>query len=163
MMASTSVAKEEGQYHAATVASFLINKAIDNGRPLTQLQLQKIIVIAHGYCLALLDTPLVKESIEAWRYGPVIPQIYATLKQYGRKPITSKIYLPEPVNEQDPVIQVLQQILNRYGDLTAGQLISLTHGPKTPWTQFYTPGQNNTIPDYAIKTHYQELIAHANA
>ena len=72
-------------YDAATVANRFIELAeSDSGRRLTPMQLIKLTYIAHGFSLAIKNRPLLDESVEAWRYGPVIPSLYRKLKSYGR-------------------------------------------------------------------------------
>lgn len=60
------------------VADYFITNAVGS---LTPLQVIKMVYIAHGYSLALLDEPLVEEAVEAWRYGPVLPSVYHTVKK----------------------------------------------------------------------------------
>ena len=44
--------------------------------------------ISHDYTLALTDQKLFSDSVEAWKYGPVIPNIYQEFKHYGGGEIT---------------------------------------------------------------------------
>jgi uncharacterized phage-associated protein len=78
-------------YDARTVANEFLRLARDRGHELTNMQLQKLVYIAHGYTLAILHEPLVRQDIEAWRYGPVIKDLYQVLRQYGSGFVTDLI------------------------------------------------------------------------
>ncbi len=59
-------------FAARQVANWFIERAAQEGEYLTQLKLQKLVYMAHGWNLALLGKPLISENIEAWKWGPVI-------------------------------------------------------------------------------------------
>ncbi|MGY9054392.1 MAG: hypothetical protein ACKVGZ_02095, partial [Alphaproteobacteria bacterium] len=53
----------------------------------------------------------------------------------------------------------LDDVFEKYGQLSAFQLSSLTHRAGTPWEQVYREGLLNTeIPDSKIKEHYMEKL-----
>jgi uncharacterized phage-associated protein len=58
---------------AHTVANRFLELAEAEGRSLTPLQLMKLVYIAHGWMLGIHQRPLIKDHIEAWKLGPVIP------------------------------------------------------------------------------------------
>src|SRR5690606_31455479 len=70
-----------------TVADDILRVAKAQGRALTPLQLMKLTYIAHGYALGSGVGDLFNSRIEAWKYGPVIPDLYHATKSYGRDPI----------------------------------------------------------------------------
>ncbi|MCY4000360.1 MAG: DUF4065 domain-containing protein, partial [Bacteroidetes bacterium] len=61
--------------------------ASHSGRNLTPMQLIKLSYIAHGWTLGISGEPLFNDTVEAWRYGPVVPDIYHTYKEFGHSPI----------------------------------------------------------------------------
>jgi uncharacterized phage-associated protein len=117
-----------GTYRAATVANYLLDLAEANGRKLTPLQLLKLVYISHGWSLGLRDKPLIHEAVEAWKYGPVIPDLYHELKQYGSAPITGKVSAPfwnsrEELSPEDKAF--VQGVFAKYGQLNGIQLSHL--------------------------------------
>ena len=53
----------------------------------------KRVYIAHGFSLAINKESLLDkrfDKVEAWKYGPVIPSVYHSFKQYKADPITEK-------------------------------------------------------------------------
>lgn len=146
---------------------------------LTPLQVIKMVYIAHGYTLALLDEPLVGEPVEAWRYGPVVPSVYHSAKKYGGSEIDELLYSGIRINDAEgmktikrffddriPPQQraILDGVLEGYGRFTGIELTRMTHGDGTPWSQYYRPDvMGQQIPNAVIKSHYKELIDHRAA
>ena len=65
-------------YNVIQVANWLIEKAnnTENGDFITNLKLQKLLYYLQGYYLAVFEKPLFDVEIEAWQYGPVVPNAY---------------------------------------------------------------------------------------
>lgn len=150
-------------YNAATIANHFIELAGEQGKKLTPMQLIKLAYIAHGFSLAIYKRPLLNESVEAWRYGPVVPSLYRRLKSYGSSevsaPISTTIFgRNESLDEEDR--QLLDTVFQKYGKFNGVQLSHLTHRPGTPWAEAYTPGEYGTpIDDAQIKVHYATLLS----
>lgn len=164
---------------ARAVANYFLEKAKEQGKSLTPMQLVKLVYIAHGWRLAWYDHPLIGDDVEAWRYGPVIASVYHAFKKYGRDPIVrptygeydlvidiglvdpnDKVIKPKPIAQRfsSDEKRVMDEILRTYGKLTGLQLSKLTHEPGSPWEQAYRPGGGNrVIGNDIIKTHFLEL------
>ncbi|QZN99150.1 Panacea domain-containing protein [Chenggangzhangella methanolivorans] len=54
---------------------------------LSNLEIQKILYLAHMYHLGRTGQPLINEAFEAWDYGPVVPEVYGRAKGTGSAPI----------------------------------------------------------------------------
>lgn len=164
---------------AATVANYFIDKAAESGTGLTMLQLIKLVYIAHGWSLAALDRGVIgDEQIQAWRHGPVIPSLYHEFKRFGRSIITRKatdfIFSNEndqqdlfTVNSTEPSVDpsdsdlvfILDYVWAVYKQYSAGDLVSMTHQPGSPWSQCYSNDQQNRIiDDETIKHYYKDKI-----
>jgi uncharacterized phage-associated protein len=165
-------------YDARAVANEFLKRAKDQGKSLTPMQLVKLVYIAHGYSLALNNEPLIDSEVEAWKYGPVVPQVYRAFKSYGSDPVTGyaldyslqfdQIYpfsLWDPFNEseEEQALDTIQQVWEKYGEKSGVELSRLTHNPNTPWYLVTNGGKkigvNTEIPDDIIRDHYQQLVA----
>ena len=74
-------------YEAKAIANYFLEKAKAEGNSLTPMQVQKLVYFAHGWYLGLFGEPLIKESVQAWSYGPVIPSLYQEFKRFGNQGI----------------------------------------------------------------------------
>jgi uncharacterized phage-associated protein len=149
-------------YDASTVANRFIELATSNGRKLTPMQLIKLCYIAHGFSLAINKRPLLGESVEAWKYGPVIPSLYRRLKKYGSAPVTEQVphghFRPSERLDGDDQ-QLIDLVFQKYGHFNGIQLSHLTHRPGTPWAETYEPNSYGAdIDDAVIRTHYATML-----
>jgi uncharacterized phage-associated protein len=129
-------------YDPRAVANWLLDIAEMDGISVRPLALQKLLYLAHGFCLIRLGKPLMKGHFEAWQYGPVQPAVYQAFKEVGDQPITVRAVardimtgleklLPTP---SDPdARQEVQYVVRSLGRLPAGRLVDLTHAPGGPW------------------------------
>lgn len=146
-------------YDARSVANEFLRQAGDHR--LSNMKLQKLVYIAHGYSLAILHKPLIKQCVEAWKYGPVVADLYHALRQYKAGNVTEPInILPaEQLSETDRAL--VSSVLNAYGRFSGTQLSTMTHKEGTPWREVFQPNaffNNDVIPDPLIKEHYIRLL-----
>ena len=66
----------------------MLDEGHRNGRPITNLALQKLLYFAHALFLIERKRPLVSGYFEAWEFGPVHPAVYQSFKDARDKPIT---------------------------------------------------------------------------
>jgi uncharacterized phage-associated protein len=134
-------------------ANAILSRAAYDNLPVTHIALQKLLYFAHGLFLLRHRRPLVSGYFEAWTFGPVHPAVYAAFKASGSEPIEHKarrkdlrtgqmLELPE-VNDA-AARRVINQTLGAYGDLTAGQLVRLSHARDGPWDVVCRTAQSRT-------------------
>lgn len=144
-----------------TVADDILRVAKAQGRALTPLQLMKLTYIAHGYALGRGIGDLFNARIEAWKYGPVIPDLYHTTKIYGRDPIPLD-RVGEGRSLNGSAAEIVDTVMAKYGAMSGIALSNLTHRAETPWSQVYRDGVFGVeIPDATIASHYRALLAAA--
>lgn len=156
---------------AMSVANYFIQKAKESGIELTLLKLIKLVYLAHGYMLAILQRSFLSkyDTVEAWKFGPVIPSIYHSFKYNGSNPITSQGIivtefedsgLPELACPQikDDIQFVLDFVWKRYSSWSAADLVALLHKKGTPWALCYKPNENVEIPDNLTKSYYTAIF-----
>ena len=141
------------------VANVLIGEARKKGNAITPLQLIKLAYIAHGFHLGFGLGRLFEEEIQAWRYGPVIPDLYQAVKKYGKRSITAAIPYSGP-DLDEKRIELLEKIYEAYGKYTGLFLTCLTHQEGTPWKKVYRKNEWFTpIPDDLIQAYYEDFLA----
>jgi uncharacterized phage-associated protein len=142
-------------YSALDIAAEIVNRSIDEGFPITQMKLQKVLYFAHGYHLAKFGQPLVKETFEAWKFGPVIPGIYREYSIYGISPITHKNKGRK--KPEGTALKAVEVACNSTRDVSALTLSSWTHLNGSPWAAAYKPDvmhipiDNSRIQEYFAK------------
>ena len=68
---------------ALTLANYILTRAKKQGINITNLKLQKILYYVQGYFLAKFDHPLFPDDIQAWTFGPVVPNVYYHFSIFG--------------------------------------------------------------------------------
>lgn len=132
------------------VCDYLLSKHDRNGVPINMLKLQKLLFYAQGYSLALRDSPLFDEPIQAWKRGPVVPEVHEKYKSRfsGRKFDRVRIHCEEKDIDNivpDEIKQLLDKLYDDKSHLTGAELSSLTH-KEGPWRLHYNPKQKKNIP-----------------
>lgn len=152
-----------------SVANFFVKKSFEKGVELTPMKLVKLVYIAHGWHLGITNRPLLTEVPQAWQYGPVVPCVYHSFKQYGNKQIT-QVYsmltqkgLLTPDVSDESIELLLNKVWDIYSRYSGTQLSALTHQPDTPWDIVWNQqgGKNKqgaVIPNDIIATHYKTII-----
>lgn len=133
-------------YSSRAVANEVIRLARElEIKDLTPMKLQKLIYYCHSWCLAVIGEPLLSDEVQAWTYGPVIPDIYHEYKNCGNQPVTTpakelamidgELTLTEPAFPSDDLesINLVRDVLVSYGQLSPVQLSNLTHQAGEPW------------------------------
>lgn len=152
-------------YSAISVANAFIELAKRDSATLTNMKLQKLVYIAQGFSLAMLDKPLFFNNVHAFQWGPVIPKLYEVVKQYGNNPIPDKIpyYFGDDSididDDNSPEVAIIKGVWDIYGKKTAAQLSTITHQPKTPWSETWAETQYGVIPNDVIKSHYLGIVS----
>lgn len=118
-------------YTCFDIANYFLFRAAkeDDGEEslLSNLKLQKLVYYAQGLYLVLFKKPLFNESIEAWTYGQVIPDLYHMYKDYGKKGIPAPDgYNPEIVLTQEDR-EFLNEVYDVFGQFTAVRLKDIAH------------------------------------
>lgn len=144
-------------YSAESAANAFLELARRNGKSLTNMQLQKLVYIAHGYSLAKLGKPLFHNNIHAFEWGPVIPNLYKTLRHYGAGEVKELIPTDAaPIGEDSQEMEIIREVWQDYGDFSGLQLSDLTHRKGTPWSETWRINQFGVISDELIAEHYRQ-------
>ena len=148
-------------HDAYVIANKLIQMGVEKNKPLTLMQIIKLVYICHGFMLGIYHRPLINQPVEAWRYGPVIKELYEAMRKYGSSHITKKIsrwYDKESTLDEDEQ-DIVEQVFDKYGELSGVALSTLTHQPNTPWDITWRHyKQKATIPSDLIEEYYSKVM-----
>lgn len=154
------------------VANEFITLAAGEGRELDQVQLQKLVYIAHGWCLATTGQPLTGDRPAAWDFGPVYRRLAEALSRCGMNPVTRRIgdqhasrqtsrLVPSRSDLDDLERDVIARVYQEYSAFNASQLSNLTRRGRAPWAQIFAQGQGRfrDIPHETIRAQFVEIAA----
>lgn len=116
--------------NADKVADYILCYFHDIGEEITNLKIQKLIYYAQGWFLGIHGEPLFSDELEAWRHGPVQPEVYQRFKDFKFNPITEE---PDcPAFSEKRIRKILDYIIDRYGCYSPFELKKMTH-KEQPW------------------------------
>jgi len=120
---------------------------------ITNLKLQKVLYFAQAYYLAKIGKPLFSDTIEAWGYGPVVPDVYHKFKSKGSNPIICE---EDKSTLSDEDKEILKKIWGTFGGYSASRLVDITHA-HTPWREA-SKSATKVISHKSMKEYYAPLL-----
>ncbi|MEG0285476.1 MAG: DUF4065 domain-containing protein [Vagococcus sp.] len=77
-------------FDAIDIANYFVYKAeeTNNSEKLNNLKLQKILYYSYAF---FTEGALFKDTIEKWKLGPVVPEVYHSFKHNGSQPIKGTV------------------------------------------------------------------------
>lgn len=158
-------------YDVLEVSRHVINYSNDKNYGISNLKLQKLLYFIQAEFLTLKNNPrkCFGEKIEAWDFGPVVPEAYNEFKQYGGNnipPVYSYFIIPKDniwgikkVEYKDDTIscedkQIIDGVVDLFSEYSAVDLVDLTHR-QSPWREAYSPRLNNEISIESIRRYFQ--------
>jgi uncharacterized phage-associated protein len=133
---------------ATDVAKYLAQLAESAPEPdeLSHLRIQKLLYYVQGWSLALRGRPMFEEPIEAWPHGPVVPQVYHRLKEFGYRSIPASEIPGAALSKADAAF--VGRVWSAYSEFSATKLRDMTHA-EAPW-QAARNGRNPDAPGRRI-------------
>jgi uncharacterized phage-associated protein len=97
------------------IANWFLARAMSENKDLKPMKLQKLVYFAYGWYYAYFDKPLFPEAIFAWKFGPVVGDLYGRFKRFGGKPIMHVDVLP---NFDSDTLSILNDVWDSYSPCT---------------------------------------------
>jgi len=158
------------KYTPAHIANFFLWLGDKEEINISTLKLIKLVYIAYAWNLAVYNSRLFQEKIEAWKYGPVIPSIYHEFKRFRSDPIdkfaveynvkTNKLEYPIIDHKDTSLSILLRAVWEVYKNETGENLSQLTHEEDSPWCKAFNNGTglNAQLDDEDIKKRAVEAL-----
>ena len=120
---------------------------------ITNLKLNKLMYFAQGCFLARTGKRLFPEDIEAWTYGPVVPEVYHKYKVCGRNAIESvdDDFTVDSFTEEE--LETLIDVMREMAKYTSSTLVSITHREDSPWSH---TNESNVISDSLLVEYFRD-------
>ena len=152
------------------VAKYILTKV-----PCTHLKLEKLLYMCYADYLCESNEKLCNDYIYAYKYGPVISEVYKKYCGSGSDMIkeTDDLVLSSNELEMMPVrsriisakngmkkLICIDKTLDKYGNLSASELVELVHSKSSPWSKSGKGELYNKeiTDDLIIKYHKNEVI-----
>lgn len=138
---------------ALDISKFVLNYYRDRNIAISNLKLQKLLYFIQAECLKQLNVPCFKDDIQAWKHGPVVPDVYFNYNSYLAGPILSTLPPKEEISANKQAIII--NVLDKYKNTLPWDLVEITHKQES-WKKMYRPDENNiVIPVSLIKETYK--------
>lgn len=128
--------------------------ANQNRKRITHLQLHKVTYFTFGYLIRekyneMAESLYKNNRFEAWKYGPVIPEIYDEFKMYTSTPIIYNGKKSNRLNDVPNINEVILSLINQ----DVFDLVNISHRHNF-WFRNKQSISNNRRPKYS----YAELV-----
>lgn len=156
---------------ARAVANEFLDLGDVAGTALTNMALQKLVYLSHGWHILKTGQPLATNHFEAWEWGPVVKCLYDSLKIYGEHPVTGRVTWFNALENRVEVARTpleagerafLMELFHRYGHWKAFELSSLTHARGGPWDRVWNAAPGEIHLNQRISNELIRLYFHAH-
>ena len=156
--------KKDRTLSGLDVANYILSKV-----KCTHLSLEKLVYFAYADYLCAYSERLFQDKIYAYTFGPVVESVYEIYKRSGTRyleptypenevqtnvkemPAKSRILFAKNGVEK---LHSIDQTIQKYGQCTAGELVTLTHLDGSPWSRRDSKKPYQIISDELIKAHH---------
>lgn len=136
-------------YSAMQIAKYTINKCTIDEHPISNLQLQKILYYIQR---ELLQRGMegFEDEIQAWQFGPVVPEVYRQYCGFGAIPIRVKY----DVEIAPDYMRIIDPIIEQKRRLDPWDMVTDTHQRGKAWSLTFQDGLGSysVIPKDLIRT-----------
>ena len=122
-------------YKASDIAKYVVQMCCEKDKPISNLQLQKILYYVQGYFFKKFKECAFDEKIYNWTYGPVVPDVYFEYNIYGGQKINDVLDDESPVSlmyASKEHRRCIENVVTECLKYSAGALVSKTHS-EDPW------------------------------
>lgn len=127
------------------LSHIITNYINQKGDSVSHKKLQKLLYYVEAWHLVNFGTAILEEDFQAWVHGPVIPELYQKLKDFGFNDLKVINEEEETVDKEIEAIirrnnldkekvEFIYSVLDNYGSLTSFELELLSHSEK-PWIE----------------------------
>lgn len=126
-------------YQAMDIARYVLNKCTNENHPISNLQLQKILYFLQREYLAEQGRPLFADDIQAWQFGPVVPEVYYQYCGFGSRTIGMDYDVT--LDPQDKVL--IDEVVEEKRSKKPWELVEEIQAQDKAWAHIYRDGMGN--------------------
>lgn len=141
-------------YNAQLIAGYIISYSRKKGYLISNLKLQKLLYFVQAEFLVNTGKTCFPERIEAWAFGPVIPEVYDRYQRYGSTDLPDTACdLRGNIDPKDKAI--IESMVDRLADYTSAQLTDIPQH-QDQWIKVYLPECRKMISKENIREFFAE-------
>lgn len=144
-------------YNVLTIAKYIIAREGERNRIISNLKLQKLLYFIQAEFLVSKNKPCFLDKIEAWDFGPVVPEVYQEYKIYGGAFIPD-FFVEKPYIIAKDDCELIDCILDECGKYSSNSLLKIIHN-QMPWKKAYDNYKrygNNSITNESLIEFFSE-------
>lgn len=143
-------------YRAIDIADYIVERCANTGRPVTNLQLQKILYYVQLNFMRTFNKCAFEDDIQAWRHGPAVKEVYYKYNTWGRHKI-----VPRAVQAaKETFLEKDRELIDRVTDacvlLGPWELVERSHKIGGPWQQSFDGSLDKVIPKEIMQRYARE-------
>ena len=124
-------------YLAMTVAKYIVSKCMREKSPISNLQLQKLLYLVQKESIVINDEPIFVDEIEAWRFGPAVPNVFFHFSGFGAMPIVME-YVVDEISDDDG--ELIDDVVDRKKMLHPWDYLDEICGDDRSWWRVWDGG-----------------------
>ncbi len=136
-------------YKAIDIARYILYRYTTMELPITNLKLQKILYFVQRESLKKKNVALFVDNIEAWQFGPVVPEVYYRYAGYGGMKID--VYDDPKININEEDINLIDNVIESYKHQSPWLMVDETHMKGFAWDRTCNNYQNAYHPVISIE------------
>lgn len=140
-------------YDVLDISEYIIKRGWELGDCINCFKLQKILYFVQAYFLLATNSPCFDEKIEAWPFGPVIPDAYKKYIIFGNGSIPEEGIIQnfDYIEKEDKgLIDAAIQLLLPYSSVLLTELTQ----KQLPWMNAIAKGDFAEIANESIKEYF---------
>ena len=146
-------------YNVLDVAHYIVKYCNEHNYNISNLKLQKLLYFVQAYFLVKSGgrESCFKEKIEAWSFGPVVPEAYYEYRQYGsldipysktKNKLNKNLEIEKNPYDENIISnnskEYIESVVEHFKNSSASDLVELTHR-QAPWKNAFIPFCNQEI------------------
>lgn len=142
----------------------ITNYILARGNNITNLKLQKLLFFFYGIHSCIYNDKPFESTIEAWKLGPVIPEVYFEFRNNGGCVIQNKANISEeedveefPELKDNELIQSAKITLFYYDRFSANELVEESQKLDC-WRKHYKDNKKEAMSYDEIRTEFDEKL-----
>lgn len=142
---------------ALDLAKYIVSKCTNENKPISNLQLQKILYYIQYESLKQTSECVFYDEIEAWQFGPVVPNIYYYFCNFGAMPINIKFDNYKDIVKDINNIEIVDNIVTMRREQNPWEMVKETHKDDSPWSIVFNQGEGKVISIKILKDYIKKI------